>query len=62
MLGQGKRLPVATLGPQAKASVLPVKTPAAALCRAYDIDGAFLAVGRLDLASGCWQPEKVFVH
>ena len=30
------------------------------LCRAYSIDGCFLAVLRFSTESGLWQPEKVF--
>jgi len=33
--------------------------PGEVLCRAYDLAGEFLALGRLDRQAGWWQPQKV---
>jgi tRNA pseudouridine55 synthase len=48
---QGKRLEMAAA---------PSADSAPVLCRAYDLAGEFLALGRLDRQAGWWQPHKVF--
>ncbi len=62
--------PAVILGPERATSIRQGKglamTPAPAsdrepvLCRAYGLDGEFLALGQLDRQAGWWQPHKVF--
>jgi tRNA pseudouridine55 synthase len=62
--------PAVILGPERATSICQGKGLAVAatpsggaepvLCRAYDLDGEFLALGQLDRRAGWWQPKKVF--
>jgi hypothetical protein len=37
-------------------------SPAADTCRAYGVDGSFVALLRYEAAFGSWRPQKVFKH